>query len=77
MVQPFSDAVAALEPGQMTAKPVQSQFGWHIIKLEDSRATEAPPFEEVKDRVKMIVQRKKLQNYLDELRKNAKIEKKI
>jgi peptidyl-prolyl cis-trans isomerase C len=77
MVQPFSDAVAALEPGQMTAEPVQSQFGWHIIKLEDSRATEAPPFEEVKDRVKMIVQRKKLQNYLDELRKNAKIEKKI
>lgn len=77
MVKPFSDAVAALEPGQMTAAPVQSQFGWHIIKLEESRASEAPPFEEVKDRVKMIVQRKKLQNYLDELRKGAKIEKKI
>ena len=77
MVKPFSDAVAALQPGQMTEQPVQSQFGWHIIKLEESRATAAPPFEEVKDRVKVFVQRKKLQAYLDDLRKNAKIEKKI
>ena len=77
MVKPFSDAVAALEPGQMTDAPVQSQFGWHIIKLEESRVSAAPPFEEVKDRVKMIEQRKKLQDYLDELRKGAKIEKKI
>ncbi|MDY6946181.1 MAG: peptidylprolyl isomerase [Pseudomonadota bacterium] len=77
MVKPFSDAVAALEPGKMTDQPVQSQFGWHIIKLEESRVTAPPAFEEVKDRVKMLVQRKKLQNYLDELRKGAKIEKKI
>ena len=77
MVKPFADAVSALQPGQMTDQPVQSQFGWHVIKLEESRATAAPPFEEVKDRVKVFVQRKKLQTYLDELRKNAKIEKKI
>jgi peptidyl-prolyl cis-trans isomerase C len=77
MVKPFSDAVAALEPGKMTEQPVQSQFGWHIIKLEESRVTAPPAFEEVKDRVKMLVQRKKLQTYLDELRKGAKIEKKI
>jgi peptidyl-prolyl cis-trans isomerase C len=77
MVKPFADAVAALQPGQMTEQPVQSQFGWHVIKLEESRATAAPPFEEVKDRVKVFVQRKKLQAYLDDLRKNAKIEKKI
>jgi len=77
MVKPFSDAVAALEPGQMTEQPVQSQFGWHVIKLEESRVTSPPPFEEVKDRVKVLVQRKKLQNYLDDLRKNAKVEKKI
>jgi peptidyl-prolyl cis-trans isomerase C len=77
MVKPFGDAVAALQPGQMTSAPVQSQFGWHVIKLEDSRAAAPPAFEEVKDRVKMIVQRKKLQSYLDELRKSAKIEKKI
>ena len=77
MVKPFSDAVAALEPGQMTEQPVQSQFGWHVIKLEESRVTSPPPFEEVKDRVKVLVQRKKLQTYLDDLRKNAKVEKKI
>jgi peptidyl-prolyl cis-trans isomerase C len=77
MVKPFSDAVAALQPGQMTEAPVQSQFGWHIIKLEETRVTPAPPFEDVKDRVKVMVQRKKLQSYLEDLRKNAKIEKKI
>jgi peptidyl-prolyl cis-trans isomerase C len=77
MVKPFADAVAALQPGQLTAAPVQSQFGWHVIKLEESRAPNAPAFDEVKDRVKVIVQRKKLQSYLDELRKGAKIEKKI
>jgi peptidyl-prolyl cis-trans isomerase C len=76
MVKPFSDAVVALQPGQMTAEPVQSQFGWHIIKLDETRATAAPPYEDVKDRVKMIVERKKLQTYIEDLRKNAKIEKK-
>jgi peptidyl-prolyl cis-trans isomerase C len=77
MVKPFSDAVAALQPGQLTAQPVQSQFGWHVIKLEESRAAAPPAFEEVKERVKVMVQRKKLQSYLDELRKGAKVEKKI
>ena len=47
-----------------------------MIKLEESRATAAPPFDEVKDRVKMLVQRKKLQTYLEDLRKSAKMEKK-
>ena len=75
MVKPFADAVKAMQPGQLTEQPVQSQYGWHVIKLEESRATSAPPFDEVKDRVKMIVQRKKLQNHLEELRKTAKVEK--
>ncbi|MGH8176457.1 MAG: peptidylprolyl isomerase [Steroidobacter sp.] len=77
MVKPFAEAVAAMQPGQLTEQPVQSQFGWHVIKLEESRASAPPPFEEVKDRVKVLVQRKKLQTYLDGLRKNAKVEKKI
>lgn len=74
MVPPFAAAVKALQPGQLTETPVQSQFGWHVIKLEESRAASAPPYDEVKDRVKMLVQRKHLQSYLDELRKAAKIE---
>lgn len=77
MVKPFAEAVTALQPGALTAAPVQSQFGWHVIKLEDSRAAAAPEFEAVKDRVKALLQRRKLQAYLDELRKGAKIEKKI
>jgi peptidyl-prolyl cis-trans isomerase C len=75
MVKPFADAVRAMSPGELSAQPVRSQFGWHVIKLEESRATTAPPFEEVKDRVKTIVQRKKLQAHLDELRKAAQVEK--
>ncbi|HEY6642929.1 peptidylprolyl isomerase [Povalibacter sp.] len=77
MVKPFAEAVIALQPGQMTDQPVQSQFGWHIIKLEESRAPAPPAFEEVKEQVRTILQRKRLQAYLDELRKSAKIEKKI
>jgi peptidyl-prolyl cis-trans isomerase C len=75
MVKPFADAVKTMQPGQLTEQPVQSQYGWHVIKLEESRATSAPPFDEVKDRVKMIVQRKKLQAHLEDLRKAAKVEK--
>lgn len=77
MVKPFAEAVASMQPGQLTDEPVQSQFGWHVIKLEESRASTPPPFEEVKDRVRTLVQRKKLQTYLEDLRKNAKVEKKI
>jgi peptidyl-prolyl cis-trans isomerase C len=77
MVKPFADAVQALQPGQLTEQPVHTQFGWHVIQLEETRAPTPPAFEDVKDRVKVLVQRKKLQTYLDELRKNAKIDKKI
>ncbi|HEY7642555.1 MAG TPA: peptidylprolyl isomerase [Steroidobacteraceae bacterium] len=75
MVKPFADAVRTMSPGELSTQPVHSQFGWHVIKLEESRATAAPPFEEVKDRVKMFVQRKKLAEHLEELRKAAKVEK--
>ena len=75
MVKPFADAVRTMSPGELTAQPVRSQFGWHVIKLEESRASAAPPFDDVKDRVKTIVQRKKLEAHLAELRSAAKIEK--
>lgn len=75
MVKPFSDALAKLEKGATTKAPVQTQYGWHVIQLEDTRASEAPAFDDVKDQVKMLAQRKKLQTYLDELRKTAKIQK--
>ena len=74
MVKPFSDAVAAMQKGQTTPQPVQSEFGWHIINLEDVRTPAAPAYEDVKQQVEMLSQRKKLQAYLDELRKTAKIQ---
>jgi peptidyl-prolyl cis-trans isomerase C len=76
MVKPFSDAVLALDKGQTTKEPVQSEFGWHVIRLEDERSPAAPAFEEVKDRVDMIVKRKKLQAHFEELRKTANVQKK-
>jgi peptidyl-prolyl cis-trans isomerase C len=75
MVKPFGDAVVALKKGEMTQTPVQTEFGWHVIRLDDTRETSAPPFESVKERVDQIVQSKKFKAYGDELLKNAKVEK--
>jgi len=75
MVKPFGDAVAALEVGQVTPEPVQTKFGWHVIQLEEVRAPTPPDFESVKDRVKSLVQQKKFQAHLDEIRKTATIQK--
>jgi peptidyl-prolyl cis-trans isomerase C len=75
MVKPFSDALATLEKGATTKEPVQTQYGWHVIQLEDSRQPEAPAFDDVKDQVKQFAQRKKIQAYVEELRKTAKIQK--
>jgi peptidyl-prolyl cis-trans isomerase C len=77
MVKPFSDAVKGLKKGEMTQEPVQTQFGWHIIKLEDTRDVSPPPFEQVKAQVSNGVVQKKLQAYVEDLKKNAKIEKKM
>ncbi len=75
MVPQFSNAVAALEKGKYTTTPVQTQFGWHIIKLEDTRTPTPPAFDEVKERVKNLVQQKKVRAYVEDLRKVAKVEK--
>jgi peptidyl-prolyl cis-trans isomerase C len=75
MVKPFADAVQALEKGKYTTTPVQSEFGYHVIILDDVRNPDAPKFEDVKPQVEMFVQRKKLQEYLDGLRKTAEIQK--
>jgi peptidyl-prolyl cis-trans isomerase C len=75
MAKPFGDAVKILKKGEMTQEPVQTQFGWHVIKLEDTRETAPPPFEQVKQQVNNGVIQKKLQAYVDSLKKNSKIEK--
>ena len=77
MVKPFGDAVKGLKKGEMTQEPVQTQFGWHIIKLEDTREVAPPPFDQVKSQVSNGVVQKKLQAYVEELKKDAKIDKKM
>ena len=74
MVQPFADAVIALKNGEYTKAPVKTQFGWHVILREDSREQTPPPFESVKEQLKPLMQREKLQSHLGELRKQAKVE---
>ena len=77
MVKPFSDAVQQLEPGKYTAAPVKSEFGWHVIKLEEKRASAPPPFESVKAQLGPLVNQKKFEAHLDELVKTAKVEKSL
>jgi peptidyl-prolyl cis-trans isomerase C len=74
MVKPFSEAVAKLSKGEYTKEPVQTQFGWHVIRLDDTRPVTPPPFEAVKDRLGQFVQQRQVHDYIDSLRKTAKIE---
>jgi len=77
MVKPFADAVVVLKPGEYTHAPVQTQYGWHIIKLEGTRDVAPPQFDQVKQRVEQMVQGKKFKAYVDDLMKTAKVEKKL
>ena len=74
MVPEFSAAVAGLEKGSYTKTPVKTKFGWHIIILEDTKVSTPPPFEAVKAQLEPLVQRQKVTNYLDSLRKGAQVE---
>jgi peptidyl-prolyl cis-trans isomerase C len=71
-VPEFGQAMASLKKGEMTTDPVKSQFGFHIIKLEDTREAQFPPFEEVKPQVMQRLEQQKLQDYQETLRKQAK-----
>ncbi len=74
MVPEFGAAVAALEKGQFTQEPVKTQFGYHVILLEDTRPIEAPAFEDVKPNLAQQVRQQNLKKQLDELKSKAKIE---
>jgi peptidyl-prolyl cis-trans isomerase C len=74
MVEPFAEAAFKLEPGQIS-DPVKSQFGWHVIRVEEKRTKPAPTFEETKDQVETYLGRKAQQDLIVGLRKDAKIER--
>lgn len=74
MVKPFADAVAEMEPGSYSKQPVQTQFGWHVILLEETRTAEPPSFEQAKPQLEALLRQRKVAEVLTELRNNADVQ---
>ncbi len=74
MVKPFSDAVTGLKKGETTSAPVQTQFGWHIIKLVDTRAAQVPSYDKVKEGLERTLQQRKLEKMMIGLKEKSKID---
>lgn len=72
-VKPFSDAMVSLKKGQLLETPVKTQFGYHVIRLDDVRTAKIPTLEEVKPQIAESLQQKKLQAYQQQLRSKAVI----
>ena len=73
-VEPFAKAVAATKKGQLADKPVQSQFGWHVIEVMDIRPVEFPPLDQVRKELEQMMREQALSAYQTELRNKAKIQ---
>lgn len=73
MVKPFADAVSAMDKGSYTKEPVQTQFGWHVILLEDVRDPVPPKMEEVRDQLEVKLKQEALTTYVTGLRDKADI----
>ena len=77
MVAPFSEAVAKLEKGTYTKEPVKTQFGWHVIMLDDVRESTPPSFEQVQPQLQAFLQKQRVQDYISGLHQGAKIDVKL
>jgi peptidyl-prolyl cis-trans isomerase C len=73
-VKEFSDAMVKLEKGKMTDAPVKSQFGFHVIRLDDVREAQLPALDQVKPQIKQQLEQQKMAKFQDDLRKSAKVE---
>jgi peptidyl-prolyl cis-trans isomerase C len=73
-VKPFSETITKLKKGQLTDVPVHTDFGYHVIRLDDERATKVPSFEEAKPQIQQLVQNQMVQKAIADLRAKAKVE---
>ena len=73
-VPPFANAMVSLKKGEYTMEPVESQYGWHVIKLDDVRDLKVPSFDELKPQLQQRMQQQNVQNAISEMRDKAKIE---
>jgi peptidyl-prolyl cis-trans isomerase C len=73
-VPAFANAIKGLKKGQITDTPVQTQFGWHVIRLDDQRAHKIPSFDEVKPQIRNQLQQQAINKALNDLRAKAKVE---
>jgi len=76
-VPEFGQAMVALKKGEMTDAPVKTQFGYHIIKLDDTREAAFPPFDDVKAQLKQRLEQQQMQQFQEELRAKAKTDYKF
>jgi peptidyl-prolyl cis-trans isomerase C len=74
LVPEFADVAFKMFPGQ-TSNPVKTQFGWHVIKLEEKRTRQPPPYDQLKDRIEAFVMRKAQTELVTQLRQTAKVER--
>ncbi len=74
MAKEFSDAVAGLKQGEYTKSAVETSFGWHVIRLTDTRPVQHPAFDQVKDRIRTAVMNGRLNDFVQDLRSKTTIE---
>ncbi len=75
MMAPFGETVEKMQKGSYTKTPVKTDFGWHVILLDDERSVAPPPFDSIKEQIRVGLQNRLMQNYIADLRKEAKIER--
>lgn len=75
MVPPFAEAIQTIEPGNYSEAPVETDFGWHVILVEDSRDSEGPALEEVREDIVNNLRQERVQSFVSELREEAEVDK--
>jgi peptidyl-prolyl cis-trans isomerase C len=74
LVPEFAQAMVGLKKGEITKSPVQTRFGWHIIRLEDTRKLDFPDYDKIKNRIAGQLQQQQIEKFVKELAANAKVE---